>query len=259
MAKFGKWIGGGLGWVLGGPIGGLLGFVFGSVFDGINSGEYAYDSGRDQGHPYSQDRSQYGQQRQETQTGDFAIVLLVLSAAIMKADGRVKKTELDFVKNFFVSRFGVEKTKQHMQVLKEMLQQDLPLAQITNQVKHYMDYSSKLQLIHYLFGISMSDDHIHDREIEVIDYIASNIGIDRPDFHSIKAMFMKEKDDLYTILDVDKSVSDEELKKAYKKMALKYHPDKVSHLGEDVRKEAEEKFQTLNNAYDQIKKQRGIK
>jgi DnaJ like chaperone protein len=259
MAKFGKWIGGGLGWVLGGPIGGVLGFVFGSMFDGINSGDYAYEGGGERSHPYSQDRTQYSQQREETQAGDFAIVLLVLSAAIMKADGRVKKTELDFVKNFFVSRYGIEKTKQNMQVLKEMLQQELPLAQITSQVKHYMDYSSKLQLIHYLFGISMSDDHIHDREVEVIDYIAANIGVDRPDFNSIKAMFLKDEDDLYTILDVDKNVSDEELKRAYKKMAIKYHPDKVSHLGEDVRKEAEQKFQTLNNAYDQIKKQRGIK
>jgi DnaJ like chaperone protein len=71
-------------------------------------------------------------------------------------------------------------------------------------------------------------------------------------------MFVKDTDSAYKILEIEPNATNEEVKKAYKKMAVKYHPDKVSHLGEDVRKAAEEKFQNLNAAYNEIKKQRGI-
>ena len=69
---------------------------------------------------------------------------------------------------------------------------------------------------------------------------------------------MSEKRDYYEILGVGKSASDDEIKKAFRKLAVKYHPDKVSQMGEDVQKAAKEKFQKLNAAYETIKKQRGI-
>ncbi len=251
MAKYGKWIGGGLGWALGGPIGGILGFVFGSMFDGINSGKYAYENRGDRSYD-----DEFSSSR--TQRGDFGVSLLILSAAIMKADGRVTKSELEFVKQFFLKQFGAEQTKQQMLVLKELLRQDFALEDVSRQIGRYMDYGSKLQLIHYLFGISTADNNIHEREVDVIDFISRNMGVENSDFNSIKAMFLKETEDLYAILEIDQNATDDEVKKAYKKMAVKYHPDKVEHLGEDVRNAAEEKFQTLNAAYDKIKKQRGI-
>ena len=82
---YGKWIGGGLGWAFGGPIGGILGFMFGSMVDGMNRGTAEYTG---------------------TRTGDFSVSLMVLAAAVMKADGKVVKSELDYVKNFL---------KQHIQ------------------------------------------------------------------------------------------------------------------------------------------------
>lgn len=66
------------------------------------------------------------------------------------------------------------------------------------------------------------------------------------------------KRDYYEVLGVTKGASAEEIKKAYRKMALKYHPDKVNHLGEDFRKNAEEKFKAVNEAWDKIKKERNI-
>jgi DnaJ like chaperone protein len=60
-------------------------------------------------------------------------------------------------------------------------------------------------------------------------------------------------------LEIDSSATDDEVKKAYRKQAMKHHPDKVSHLGEEIRKAAEEKFQKLNEAYERIKSARGIK
>ena len=71
-------------------------------------------------------------------------------------------------------------------------------------------------------------------------------------------MFVREVDSSYKILEIEPNCSDEDLKKAYRKMAMKYHPDKVSHLGEEVKKSAEEKFREVGAAYEYIKKQRGI-
>lgn len=246
-AGYGKWIGGGLGWALGGPIGGLLGFYFGSMFE---SDSKRSGSGF-QGHPYAS-------AGRPTQAGDFSVSLLVLSVAVMKADGIVKKSELDYVRRFFASNFGEAKTVQQMQVLKELLKKDINIQDVSIQVRSAMDYSSRLQLLHYLFGIAGADKVISDSEILMIQNIAGFMGLTSADFSSVKAMFVKDSESAYKILEITPDANDSEVKKAYHKMAIKYHPDKVSHLGEEVQKAAEEKFQKLNSAYDEIKKRRGI-
>lgn len=244
-ANYGKWVGGGLGWAFGGPIGGLVGFMFGSMFDGGSA------QAGSQSHPY--------QEGGPTQSGDFSMSLLVLAAAVMKADGIVKKSELDYVKQFFTNNFGEEKTNQLMLVLRELLKKDINIQDVSVQISRYMDYSSRLQLLHFLFGIAQSDGHIDSSETSMIQDIAGFLRLSRADFQSVKAMFVKNTESSYQILEVSPSATDEELKKAYKKMAIKYHPDKVSHLGNDIMQAAEDKFQELNSAYEEIKKQRGIK
>ena len=84
------------------------------------------------------------------------------------------------------------------------------------------------------------------------------LGVASTDFLSIKNMFIPETDSSYKILEIDPSSSNDEVKKAYRKMAMKYHPDKVSHLGDDFRKTADEKFTKVNEAYDKIKKERNM-
>ena len=237
MASFAKWIGGGLGWAFGGPIGGILGFMFGSVLDGTSI--KTIGSGI-------------------TTSGDFSVSLLVLSAAIMKADGKVMKSELDYVKRFFVQSFGEDQAAEKMKILREILKQDIPLNDVCIQIKQHMEYSSRLQLLHYLFGLSAADNQYHESELNVIQNIAHLLGIRMNDFTSIKAMFVPDFDNSYKILEISANATDEEVKKAYRKMAVKYHPDKVAHLGTDVQEAAHEKFQQLNNAFTEIKKQRGI-
>lgn len=243
MVKFGKWLGSGLGWAFGGPIGALLGFVVGSAIDSSFNNDGKSDATR----------------KIKTRSGDFNISLLVLIAAVMKADGKVVKAELNYVKKFFFKRYGTEKTKEYLLLLKDILKKDIPLHDVCLQIKTFTNYSTRLQLLHVLFGLASNDGDLSISEQQIIAKIASYIGINRNDFTSIKAMFIKEVDGDYKILEIDKNASDEELKKAYRKMALKYHPDKVSSLGEEHQKAAKEKFQSVQKAYENIKKQRGLK
>ena len=179
MAKYAKWIGGGLGWAFAGPLGGILGYAIGSMFDNANKAEYQ----RLYADPHA---------REHTHAGDFSASLLVLAAAVMKADGRVVKSELDYVKNFFVQQFGVEKTRDQMKLFKEILNQEIPLRQVCLQIKHFTQHADRLQLLHFLFGISGADNHFDKSEIDVINRISHLLGISDKDFDSLKAMFVKE-------------------------------------------------------------------
>lgn len=242
MAKFGKWIGGGLGWIVGGgPLGGIIGFVIGSVFDGSTE---AINSGKG----YSK----------QTTAGGYIMSLLVLTAAIMKADGKVLRSELDYVKKFLLHNFGEAAATEGVKLLRDLLEQTIPVDAVSNQIKQNMNYSARLQLLHYLFGIAQADNVIEPNEKEVIATIAREMGISAQDFESIQAMFVPNTDGDYKILEVERTATDEEIKKAYRRMAMKYHPDKVSHLGDDFQKAAHEKFQSVNKAYENIKKERGI-
>jgi len=252
-----KWIGGVLGWAVGGVIGGIIGFAFGSLFDNAMSGQYAINSDQTD----TKERSNYGRGQvghPQTQAGDFGVSLLLLSAAVMKSDHQIVKSELDYVKVFLKRQFGQAKAENYILMLRELLKKEFNLQEVCSQIKMYMDLASRLQLMHYLFGLAQSDGNVHPDEIQTIRSIAGWLGISAVDLDSIQAMFVKNTESAYKILGVTPEVSDEEIKKAYKKMAVKYHPDKVSHLGEDVQKAANEKFKEVNNAYEHIKKERNL-
>jgi DnaJ like chaperone protein len=240
MGMFGKWLGGGLGFAMGGPIGGLLGFLVGSMIDS------------------SDQISDYGTGTVRASQGDFGMSLLVLVAAVMKADGKVVKSELEYVKIFFVRQFGQDSAKQALLTLKDILKQEIPVRDVCLQIKGNMDYASRLQLVHLLFNVSLADTAIHPSEVQMLERISSYLGISSIDFLSIKNMFVPETDSSYKILEIEPSASDEDVKKAYRKMAVKYHPDKVSHLGDEIRKSADEKFARVNEAYNKIKKERSL-
>jgi DnaJ like chaperone protein len=241
MGMFGKWLGGGLGFVMGGPIGGLLGFLVGSVIDST-----------------SVQASTYTTKGVRTTQGDFGMSLLVLVAAVMKADGKVVKSELDYVKQFFIRQFGQESAREALLMLKDIIKQEIPVRDVCLQISRNMDYSSRLQLLHLLFNVSLADTMIHPSEIEIIERISGYLGVASGDFLSIKNMFIPETDSSYKILEIDPSSSNDDVKKAYRRMAMKYHPDKVSHLGEEFRKSADEKFKKVNEAYEKIKKERNM-
>lgn len=243
MGSLGKWIGGGLGWAVGGPIGALIGFALGSMLDGSQISVSTHSLGQG-----------------NTSEGDFKMSLLVLMACIMKADGRVDKAELAVVKKFLVANFGEQGALEALQILKNLLDQHIDETEVAMQIGQNLNYSSKLELLHLLFNIAYADGEVVASELATIQRIANIFRIDRLDFESIKAPYMKtvDRDWAYKSLEIEPTATDEEIKKAYRRMAMKYHPDKVNDLGEEVKKSATEKFRSINEAYENLKKQRGI-
>lgn len=234
----------GLGWAFGGPLGGIIGYAIGALFSGNRPRVIR-----------SQVEDTFGNTEEKR---DFNVTLLVLSAAVMKADGNVKRSELDYVKRFFLQNFGQQRAESYIKMLREILEKEYNLYEVSQQVGRYMDYSSRLQLLHYLFGIANADGMVAQEELRVINTISDYMGITNSDFQSVKAMFIKETNNAYKILGIEPTATDEEVKRAYREMAKKNHPDLVSSLGEEVRQAAEKKFQEINGAYESIKKQRGI-
>ena len=242
MAKFAKWILGGLGWAIMPPLGGIFGFIVGSLIDDpeVLKGQRELQSG------------------QPTTRGGYVISLLVLVAAVMKADGKVLKSELEYTKQFFVRSFGTEAASDALKMLRDLLKQNIPVNEVCMQIRTNMDLPSRLQLLHFLFGIASADGQVHASEHQLIAQIAQQLGISEKDYQSIESMFVANTDAAYKILETEPTATDDELKKAYRKMAIKFHPDKVHYLGEDIQKAADEKFQKVNQAWETIKKQRGI-
>lgn len=253
--KFGKWIGGGIGWALGGPLGGFLGYLIGSAFD-TKEPEQSQTNGTRYG---GQQPGGTRYSRPQTSRGDFMVSLVVLTAAVMKADGKVTQAELNYVKQFFVRQFGVEAATDGIRMLRDVLKQQIPVYEVSRQIGQMLNYSSRLQLVDYLFGIVSTKGSVLPSELRLIETIANYMGVNGTDFNSIKSMFVKqEADSAYKILGISPTATDDEVKKAYRKMAVENHPDKVAYLGEDVQRAAKEKFQKINEAYEAIKKQRGF-
>ena len=236
-----KMLWGGLGWALGGPIGAIIGYTLAGM-----TSPPVYSSGY-QSKVYPQ-----------TKPGDFIVSLLVLFGAVMKADNQLLKSELDYVKQFLSKQFSRNQVQDFMTLFKDIVKQDYSIRDVCRQIVRSMDHPSRLELIHILFGLSKADGHVHRDEVKVIKTIARYLNINDNDFNSIEAMFFRDSFSDYIILELNNSASDSEVKKAYRKMATKYHPDKVSHLGEDLKHLAEEKFKTVNEAYQNIKKERGM-
>jgi DnaJ like chaperone protein len=241
MSNYGKWVGGALGWGLGGPIGAILGYQVGKMFSGFTS---------------SEDKNTHAR---NTQRGDFSVALVVLSAAVMKADGKILKSELNYVKSFLKANFGEVQSEQLLLLLRTTLKENVDYRQVASQVRFHMDHPKRMLLLQYLYGISKSDGDVHPHEIDVIRFIAKHLGISDKDRLSIEQAYHSGASDPYKVLEVDRTSSDQEIKKAYRRLAVKFHPDKIGDLGEGPKNQARERFIQIQEAYEYLKKLRGFK
>ncbi|WP_103866875.1 TerB family tellurite resistance protein [Aquimarina sp. I32.4] len=226
--------------------GAILGFILGSLLDASRS-----KNG-------SRFKTVFSQETKVT-PADFELNLLSLSSIVIKADGRINQTELDYVRQYFVSAYGKERANATFRTFNDVIKnRHISAPRICAYINQHTRYPSRLQILHFLFGIANADGSVSSSEANEIQKIAGFLRINFKDFESIKAMFFKTHDHAYTILEIDKNATDAEVKKAFRSMAKKYHPDKVQHMDEIHIKGAEEKFKEVQKAYDQIKKERGI-
>jgi DnaJ like chaperone protein len=236
----------------------ILGFFVGTFIDNYQQiAKYTQENGGSSRGFSPDDFFSHYQQR--ASSNDFATMLIALSAAIMRADGKVLKAELDYVKAFFAQQFGPNFSVSHLQTLKRYLNSDdIPLEKICYDIRTRTTEEVRVQLLYFLFGIAKSDGNVSSTEMMVVQQIAQYLGVPTPDFESVKNMFYRDVNSDYKVLEIEASAADEEVKKAYRKMAIKYHPDKVASMGEEFQKGAKEKFQKIQEAYENIKKTRGF-
>ena len=261
-----RWLMGFLGWAFFGPIGGLVGFLVGTVFDKVSGSGLLGGGESDSGSGYTYTRRTYSNPYGGTSSSDdyrngqrnsFMMSLLVLATAGIKADGRLSDAELQNVKNFIRTNFGDQAASQAESIVRQLMAKDINIYEVGAQIRTYMNYSQRLQLFQYLVQLAQCDGMVQ-AELDVLDSIASSIGLSNTDRDSLLNMYRQQADSAYKVLGIEPNATDDEVRKAYKRMALKYHPDKVATLGEDVQKAAEEKFKKVQQAYEQIKKERGM-
>ena len=238
-----KWIAAFLGYSFFRFPGALLGFIIGGVVERFFNSSSSW--------------SEVGSQRPTTAA--FQLNLLALAATVIKADGSVKQQELQFVRNFFITNYGSQMASTIFEKFNEEVKkerQNIPeLTQIFNQ---RAPYETRLQILHFLFGVANADGSISQTELSKVEQIAAALGIRPSDMESIKAMFVKATDSAYKILEISSSASDDEVKKAYRTMAKKYHPDKLQSKDPALIKGAQEKFLKVQEAYEAIQKERGL-
>tara|TARA_R110002072_G_scaffold22615_1_gene79495 strand:+ start:342933 stop:343664 length:732 start_codon:yes stop_codon:yes gene_type:complete len=241
-----RWLGAFVGYMLFRFPGAIIGFVVGSLIDNFTGSKTSFET-------------VFQQQRENVSPADFELNLLSLASLVIKADGKVSQNELDYVRQYFVQAYGRERANATFRVFNEVIKKrEVSAQRICALLQQRTRYESRLQILHFLFSIANSDGHVSEPEIKEINRIAGFLGVNYRDFESIKAMFFKNPDSAYKILEIDRTATDAEIKTAYRTMAKKYHPDKLQHMDEAYQKGAEEKFRKVQEAYEQLQKERGF-
>lgn len=255
---FVKWLGGVVGFVAGGPLGALLGFVLGSLFE-EKSPKAQYNN-----------TSQTQEDINAGQRNSFMFSLMVLASYIIKADCKVMHSEMELVRRFLRVNFGEDAVNEGNEILLKLFEhrkqvdaQDPYAFKRTindcgRQIAANMSYEQRLQLLNFLAMIAKADGHVCDQEIVALREVAAAMGLSASEVDSMLNLGTDTLEAAYKVLEISPSATDDEVKAAYRKLAMKHHPDRVASLGEDVRKAAEEKFRQLNEAKEKIYKARGL-
>ena len=266
--EIGKWIGGVIGFMTFGPLGALLGYALGSAFDRGNDfegGRYGGGS-MDGGQTYAEAEDVYAGQR-----NSFLFSMLVMASYIIKADGRVMHSEMELVRKMLRTNFGEMAVREGESILLRLFERRKQMDAVDPtafkqtiyecgaQIAANLSYEERLQLLAFLVQIAKADGSVCTEEIDALREVCGAMSMNPGEIDSLLNLNGNSLDDAYKVLEISPSATDDEVRAAYRRMAVKHHPDKVSHLGEDILKAANEKFQQINAAKDRIFKARGMK
>lgn len=234
-------IGAVIGWIFGrGPIGAIFGAAVGNFVSQYFT---------------SDEKSSLGNGGEQ----EFHASLLVLASVVIKADGHVDERELQFVRAHFKRWFGEERAQESFKAFKRLVEEKPSIPEVCAQVRRRMNIQGRIQLVSFLFGLAHADGQMTQEERQQITRIAGLLGIHPQDFQRMEAVHKPAAPNAYVVLGVDRNASDADVKKTYRSLVKKYHPDALHGLGEDVVKEAEGTFRKIQQAYEQICQERGIK
>lgn len=226
--------------------GAILGFILGTLIDNWSGSSGSF-------------QTVFQTEKEKVSPGDFELNLLSLASIVIKADGKVSQTELDYVRTYFVQAYGKERANATFRTFNEVIKsREVSARRVGIYLQQRTRYEVRLQILHFLFSIAKADGSVSRAELNQLNEISGYLNLMRRDFESIKAMFFKSADNAYKILEIEKSATDAEVKKAFRTMAKRYHPDKLQHMDEAYRKGAEEKFRKVQEAYEHIQKERGL-
>ncbi len=222
--------GGILGFMFAGPLGAIAGVYFGHALDTMSS--------------------------EVNHRSVFQINFISILSYIIKVDGRIEKEEVNTVlKTFAQLGYQREEMERLGKTLVFALGQDIDLKQTCEAFKKVASYEERFMLLRVVYFVVMADGVFHAKEKEAIRQIVEYLEIRDYDFKSLQAEFVCVDDDHYALLGLKRGATKVEIKKAYRKLALTHHPDRVGHLGEEYVKIATEKFQKINEAYDKALKE----
>lgn len=272
----GKWIGSALGWILSGGnvLGAIAGYCIGSLLSDATSTAERDNGFNGDGNTFRNDYSdtQFNQRPFEEDRNSFLFSMLVLSSYIIKADGKIMHSEMNCVRNFLRNNFGEQAVRQGEDILLKLFEMQKQQGATTFketiskscvEISFHMNIGQRLQLLDYLIIIAKVDGIVSPEEVYALKEVAAYLGLSAQDVDSMLNMEASSNqqiglDEAYKILGISPNATNDEVKAAYRKMALKHHPDRVSTLGDDVREAAEKKFQEINNAKERIYKARGL-
>lgn len=260
MVGYFKWIGALLGYITTKSfLGAFFGFLVGGFIDYFQQAALFLKKQQNSNQSFGELFESVYRPYQRSQTSyDFKTILLILSAEIMKSDEKVLKSELNFVKSFMKQQFGASFDGDDLQRLKNYIQdQNLPISEVCMILRSQTPAQTRGQILYYLHSIANADGDFSSREKNIIEKIAQQLGIQ---FREQKQPFNKQlsTEEACRTLGLSPQASAEEIKKTYRKLALKYHPDKVSQLDEKAQKETKVKFQAIQEAYEVLKKAKGM-
>lgn len=272
----GKWIGSALGWILSGGnvLGAIAGYCIGSLLSDATSTAERENGFNGNGNTFRNDYSdtQFNQRPFEEDRNSFLFSMLVLSSYIIKADGKIMHSEMNCVRNFLRNNFGEQAVRQGEDILLKLFEMQKQQGAATFketirkscvEISFHMNIGQRLQLLDYLIIIAKVDGTVSPEEVYALKEVATYLGLSAQDVDSMLNMEASSNqqiglDEAYKILGISPNATNDEVKAAYRKMALKHHPDRVSTLGDDIREAAEKKFQEINNAKERIYKARGL-
>jgi DnaJ like chaperone protein len=257
-----KWIGGIIGFMSGGPLGALAGYALGALIETTIGSEEEEYPGRERDGGYDS---------VEGERTSFRFALMVMASYVIRADGRIMHSEMEYVRAFLRRNFGEEAAREGNAILLRLFEKQKEMdrgnpgafsdtiRQCAAQLSSALTYEQRLQLLAFLCGIAKADGHVSREEVDALKDIARYMQMAEAEVNSLLSLGGDSIDEAYKVLEVSPDATDQEVRAAYRKLALKHHPDRVATLGEDVRKAAEEKFQQINNAKEKVYKARGMK